>query len=109
VSRLLRRNAGNIAAFGSWLLLFFGFLAVHAQSPAKSETAVQIDDKLRAKFWRVNAEALAAQVRNQQAQEALKAVQAEMHAACGADPVPSSAGEPSCPAPAPPKGKEDKK
>jgi hypothetical protein len=123
IERLERiRNYIGFITFAA-IVFFCAFLAgrlpygVHAQTPAKPEPSVtaaapQINAELRAKFWRVNAEALAGQVRYQQAQEALKtaqeavmAMQAEMRAVCGADAISSPTGEPIC---MPAKPKESK-
>jgi hypothetical protein len=58
----------------------------------------QIAAELRARFWRTQAEAIAAAARAERAQEAAKAVQEEMRKACGEKFIAAldAEGEPAC-------------
>jgi hypothetical protein len=74
--------------------------AAFAQAPAakQSPTLPQITAEMRARFWRTQAEAIAAATRAERAQEAAKAAQEEMRKACGDkfNVALDAAGEPSC-------------
>lgn len=74
--------------------------AAFAQAPAPKESPKppQITAELRARFWRTQAEAIAAAARAERAQEAAKAAQEEMRKACGDKFVVAldADGEPSC-------------
>jgi hypothetical protein len=71
-----------------------------AEAPAAKEASKppQISAETRAKFWRTQAEALAAAARAERAQDAAKAAQEEMRKACGDKFIVAldEAGEPSC-------------
>ncbi|MGA2736920.1 MAG: hypothetical protein ABSG65_05650 [Bryobacteraceae bacterium] len=71
-----------------------------AQTPAAKDSAKppQITAEIRARFWRTQAEAIAAAARAERAQEAAKAAQEEMRKACGDrfTVALDAAGEPSC-------------
>jgi hypothetical protein len=57
----------------------------------------QITAEMRAKFWRAQAEYIAATVQAQRAKAALDSAQAEMQKACGEQPVvANSSGDPEC-------------
>ena len=57
----------------------------------------QITVEMRARFWRAQAEYLAATVQAQRAKAALESAQAEMQKACGEQPVVADAnGDPEC-------------
>jgi hypothetical protein len=75
-------------------------MAAFAQAPALKESPKppQIAAEVRARFWRAQAEAIAANARAKQAQEAAKAVQEEMQKQCGDQfaLAMDAAGEPSC-------------
>lgn len=75
-------------------------MAAFAQAPAPKEPAKppQIAAEMRARFWRTQAESMAAAARAKQAQEAAKAAQEEMQKECGDRFVLAmdAAGEPSC-------------
>ncbi|HXM44139.1 MAG TPA: hypothetical protein VN924_23085 [Bryobacteraceae bacterium] len=81
---------------GSTLLAVSAF----AQAPAAKEAPKppQIAAEIRARFWRTQAEAIAAAARADRAQEAAKAAQEEMRKACGDKFTVAldAAGEPSC-------------
>jgi len=74
--------------------------AAFAQAPVPKESPKppQISAEVRAKFWRTQAEAIAAAARAERAQEAAKAAQEEMRKACGEKFVVAldADGEPSC-------------
>jgi hypothetical protein len=74
--------------------------AALAQGPPPKESLKppQIAAEMRARFWRAQAEAVAAAARAKQAQDAVKALQEEMQKACGDKLVLAldAAGEPSC-------------
>jgi sensor histidine kinase regulating citrate/malate metabolism len=74
--------------------------AAFAQAPATKEppTPPRISAEARAKFWRTQAEAIAAATRAERAQEAAKAAQEEMRKTCGDKfvVVLDGEGEPSC-------------
>jgi hypothetical protein len=74
--------------------------AAFAQTPAPKEPPKppQIAAEVRARFWRTQAEAIAAAARAERAQEAAKAAQEEMRKACGEKFVVAldAEGEPSC-------------
>jgi hypothetical protein len=74
--------------------------AAFAQAPAAKESPKppQITAEVRARFWRTQAEAVAAAARAERAQEAAKAAQEEMRKACGEKFVVAldAEGEPSC-------------
>lgn len=80
------------------LLLLSG--AAFAQTPQHTEPAQppRIPAELRARFWRTQAEAVAAAARAKQAQDAAKAVQEELQKQCGDQFVLAldADGEPSC-------------
>ena len=71
-----------------------------AQAPAAkgSPKAPQITAEMRARFWRTQAEAIAAAARAERAQEAAKAAQEAVRKACGDEFVVAldAEGEPSC-------------
>jgi hypothetical protein len=74
-------------------------VAAFAQTPIPNEPKPpQIAAELRARFWRTQAEAIAASARAERAQEAAKAVQDEMRKACGDKFVAAldADGEPTC-------------
>ncbi len=66
--------------------------------PKESPKPPSIAAEIRARFWRAQAEAMAAAARAKQTQEAVKAAQDEMQKACGDQFVLAldAAGEPSC-------------
>ena len=69
------------------------------QAPVPKEVpAPHITAELRARFWRTQAEAIAAAARAKQAQEAAKAAQEEMQKECGDKLIVAldPSGEPSC-------------
>jgi hypothetical protein len=74
--------------------------AAFAQAPAPKESPKppQIAAEMRARFWRTQAEAIAAAARAERAQEAAKAAQDEMRKACGEKFIVALdvEGEPSC-------------
>jgi hypothetical protein len=74
--------------------------AAFAQAPVPKESPKPplIAAEIRARFWRTQAEALAAAARAERAQEAAKAAQEEMRKACGEKFIVAldAAGEPSC-------------
>jgi len=74
--------------------------AALAQAPAPKETpnTPRIPAEMRARFWRTQAEAMAAETRAKQAQEAAKAAQDDMRKACGDGFALSldTTGEPAC-------------
>jgi hypothetical protein len=74
--------------------------AAFAQAPAGKESPKppQITAEVRARFWRTQAEAIAAAARAEKAQEAAKAAREEMRKACGEKFVVAldSSGEPAC-------------
>jgi hypothetical protein len=75
-------------------------VAAFAQAPAPKESPKppQITAEIRARFWRTQAEAIAAAARAERAQEAAKAAQEEMRKACGDKFIVAldAEGEPSC-------------
>jgi hypothetical protein len=74
-------------------------VAAFAQAPAqKAFKPPQIPAEMRARFWRTQAEAIAAEARAKQAQEAAKAAQDEMQNVCGDGFALGldAAGEPAC-------------
>lgn len=75
-------------------------MAAFAQTapPKEPPQPPQIAAELRARFWRAQAEAIAAATRAKQAQEAAKAAQEDMQKACGDKfaLAMDAAGEPSC-------------
>jgi len=74
-------------------------MAAFAEAPPKeSSKPPQIAAEMRARFWRTQAESIAAAARAKQAQEAAKAAQEEMQKECGDKFVLAmdAAGEPSC-------------
>ena len=75
-------------------------LAAFAQAPPPKESAQPplVPAEMRARFWRTQAESIAAAARAKQAQEAAKAAQEEMQKECGDKFVLAmdAAGEPSC-------------
>jgi len=74
-------------------------MAAFAEAPPKeSPKPPQIAAEMRARFWRTQAESIAAAARAKQAQEAAKAAQEEMQKECGDKFVLAmdAAGEPSC-------------
>ena len=73
-------------------------LLVSILLPAKDVPTLTPDQ--RAKFWRAQAEAIAAQMQVQKAQARLDAVLSELKASCNGDIEFNSSGEPSCKAPA---------
>jgi hypothetical protein len=74
--------------------------AAFAQGPAAKESnkPPQITAEIRARFWRTQAEAIAAAARAERAQEAAKAAQEDLRKACGDKFVVAldAGGEPSC-------------
>jgi hypothetical protein len=57
----------------------------------------QITAEMRAKFWRAQAEYIAAMVQAQRAKAALDSAQAEMQKVCGEQPVVANpGGDPEC-------------
>ena len=74
--------------------------AAFAQAPAAKEPPKQpqISAEMRARFWRTQAEAIAAAARAERAQAAARAAQEEMRKACGDKFTVTldAAGEPSC-------------
>lgn len=80
--------------------LMLAGIAALAQAPAMKEEseAPQIGAEMRARFWRTQAEAMAAAARAKQAQEAVKTAQDEMQKTCGEKFALAldAAGEPSC-------------
>ena len=83
----------DLGSFDFMHLIMFAALALAAaESPTTKISAEQ-----RAKFWRAQAEAIAAQAQYQSAKSALDAVQAELQKACGDGVLAlDQAGEPSC-------------
>jgi hypothetical protein len=75
-------------------------VAAFAQAPAPKESPKppQLTAEIRARFWRTQAEAIAAAARAERAQEAAKAAQEEMRKACGDKFIVAldAEGEPSC-------------
>jgi len=69
-----------------------------AAASKESPKPPQITAEMRAKFWRTQAEAIAATARAERAQEAAKAAQEEMRKACGDGfrVALDGQGEPSC-------------
>jgi|HubBroStandDraft_1064217.scaffolds.fasta_scaffold08122_2 hypothetical protein len=69
-----------------------------APPPKEPPKPPQIPAEMRARFWRAQAEAIAAAARAKQAQEAAKAAQDEMQKECGDRFAVAldAAGEPSC-------------
>lgn len=81
------------------LIVLLGMAALAQQAPPKeAPKPPQISVEQRARFWRAQAEAMAAAARAKQAQDAVKAAQDEMQKACGDNFVLAldAAGEPSC-------------
>jgi hypothetical protein len=80
------------------LTLLGGAAFAQAPPPKESPKPPPIAAGTRARFWRAQAEAIAAAARARQTQDAVKAVQEEMQKECGDGFVPAldSAGEPSC-------------
>jgi hypothetical protein len=80
------------------LMLLAAAGSAQAPSPKESPKPPQITAEMRARFWRTQAEAIAAAARAERAQEASKAAQAEMRKACGEQFIVAldAAGEPSC-------------
>jgi len=80
------------------LTLLAGAAFAQAPAPTESPKPPQISAEVRAKFWRTQAEAIAAAARAERAQEAAKAVQEEMRKACGERFIVAlnAEGEPSC-------------
>lgn len=81
------------------VLTLIGMTAFGQSAPPKeSPKSPRIGAEMRARFWRAQAEAMAAAAKARQAQEAAKAAQEEMQKECGdkfvlaVDP----AGEPFC-------------
>lgn len=82
-------------------VIILGILVLPAGAqvaPPKAAAKPQISAELRARFWRSQAEAIAAAARARQAQEAAKAAQEELQKECGEKfvVVLDAAGEPSC-------------
>ena len=69
-----------------------------APPPKESPQPSRIAAEMRARFWRAQAEAIAAAARAKQAQDAARAVQEEMQKECGDKFTLAldAAGEPSC-------------
>jgi len=74
--------------------------AAFAQAPAPQESPKppQITAEMRARFWRTQAENIAAAARAERAQEAARAAQEELRKACGDKFTVAldAEGEPSC-------------
>jgi hypothetical protein len=69
-----------------------------ASAPKESLKPPQITAEMRARFWRTQAESVAAAARAERAQEAAKAAQEEMRKACGDKFMVAldTEGEPAC-------------
>lgn len=72
--------------------------AAQTAAPKESPKPPQIAAEARARFWRTQAEAVAASARAERAQEAAKAAQEELRKACGDKFMVAldADGEPSC-------------
>ncbi|MGD0360274.1 MAG: hypothetical protein ABSC93_05365 [Bryobacteraceae bacterium] len=80
-------------------LALLGMAALAQAPPSKSQPKPpQIAAEMRARFWRAQAEAIAAAAKAKQAQEAAKTAQEEMQKECGEQFVLAldASGEPSC-------------
>jgi len=60
------------------------------------DSAPKLTDGQRARYWRAQAEAVAAQARAAQAVATFQAVQAELVKACGGQLIGAPDGEPAC-------------
>ncbi len=80
------------------LMLLAAAASAQAPRPEANPLPPQITAEMRARFWRTQAEAIAAAARAERAQEASKAAQDEMRKACGEQFIVAldAAGEPSC-------------